>query len=127
MARLKPADAPQRGSRTGTDGTAKASKAKAALKRKTRSGKQRNSPASIAQSPCTNLCDLGFFRSIDSRLPKLRCFKVPEFIQQIKDTYEEYPEAKIEALVRMKKRVVVCICENEGRNDFKLPHRKKEV
>lgn len=26
----------------------------------------------IAQSPCTNLCDLGFFKSIDSRLPKLR-------------------------------------------------------
>ena len=75
--------------------------------------------------PCTNLLDLGFFRSIDSRLQKLRSFKVPAFIQQIRDTYKQYPEEKIEALVRMKKRVVACIYENEGRNDFKLPHRKK--
>jgi hypothetical protein len=81
----------------------------------------------IAQSPCTNLCDLGFFRSIDSRLPKLRSFKVPEFIEQIKTAYEEYPEDKIENLVKMKKRVVVCLSENEGRNDFKLPHSVKGV
>lgn len=27
------------------------------------------------QSPCTNVCDLGFFNSIDSRLPKLRSFR----------------------------------------------------
>ena len=81
----------------------------------------------IAQSPCTNLCDLGFFRSIDSRLPKLRSFKVPEFIEQIKAAYEEYPEDKIENLVQMKKRIVICLSENEGRNDFKLPHRVKSV
>ena len=31
-----------------------------------------------AQSPCTNLCDLGFFNSIDSKLPKLRSFRLPE-------------------------------------------------
>ena len=45
----------------------------------------------IPQSPCTNLCDLGFFSSIDSRLPKLRSFKLPEFTQQIKQAFEEYP------------------------------------
>ena len=28
-------------------------------------------PQHVPQSPCTNLCDLGFFRSISSRLPKL--------------------------------------------------------
>ena len=33
---------------------------------------------------------LGFFNSIDSKLPKLRSFKLPEFIQQIKDTFAEY-------------------------------------
>ena len=36
----------------------------------------------LPQSPCSNLCDLGFFRSIDSRLPKLRSFSMPEFIEQ---------------------------------------------
>jgi len=80
----------------------------------------------IAQSPCTNLCDLGFFRSIDSRLPKLRSFKLTEFIKQIHDAYDDYPSEKIDALVRCKKRVVTCIAENEGRNDLKLPHREKK-
>ena len=62
----------------------------------------------------TRLCNLGFFRSIDSRLPKLRSFKLPEFIGQIEEAYEEYPEEKLEALCSMKTRVCACIVENEG-------------
>jgi len=78
----------------------------------------------IAQSPCTNLCDLGFFRSIDSRLPKLRSFSLLELISQIKDAFAEYPSAKLSSLVIMKARVTRCIADHEGANDFKLPHRK---
>ena len=80
----------------------------------------------IPQSPCTNLCDLGFFRSIDSRLPKLRSFKLPEFIQQIKGAYQDYPPEKIASLVEMKRRVVQCLIKYKGTNDFKLPHGKKK-
>ena len=50
------------------------------------------------QSPCTNLCDLGFFRSIDSRLPKLRDFNMLQYIEQIKAAYAEYPEDKLSYL-----------------------------
>ena len=78
----------------------------------------------VPQSPCTNLCDLGFFRSIDSRLPKLRSFKLPEFIQQIKGAYQDYPPEKIASLVEMKRRVVQCLIKYKGTNDFKLPHGK---
>lgn len=80
----------------------------------------------VAQSPCTNLCDLGFFRSLDSRLPKLRSFSLLEFIEQIKEAYAEYPHAKLSDLAAMKSRVVQCIAENAGGNDFKLPHRKND-
>lgn len=80
----------------------------------------------IAQSPCTNLCDLGFFRSIDSRLPKLRSFNLLEFIGQIEAAFEEYPEEKVQALCEMKGRVCRAIVENWGQNDFRLPHRVKK-
>jgi len=66
----------------------------------------------IAQSPCTNLCDLGFFRSIDSRLPKLRSFSLLELISQIKDAFAEYPSAKLSSLVIMKARVTRCIADH---------------
>ena len=79
----------------------------------------------LPQLPCTNLCDLGFFRSVDSRLPKLRSFSMPEFILQIEDAYEQYPAEKIEDLCAMKTRVCVAIVQNWGDNTFRLPHRKK--
>ena len=42
----------------------------------------------LPRSPCTNLCDLGFFRSIDTRLSKLRSCAMPTFIKQIEGACE---------------------------------------
>ena len=80
----------------------------------------------LPQSPCTNLCDLGFFNSVDSTLPKLRSFKMPTFIKQIEKAFKEYPEEKLDDLCGMKTRVCAAIVENEGDNNFRLPHRKKK-
>ena len=52
--------------------------------------------------------------------------KLPEFIQQIKDTFAEYPSETIDALCDTKCRVIDCIREAKGQNDFKLPHRKRK-
>ena len=60
-------------------------------------------------------------------LPKLRSFKLTEFIDQIEEAFEEYPEEKLDALCAMKTRVCVAIVENWGENDFVLPHRKKNA
>ena len=57
-------------------------------------------------------------------MPKLRSFKLPEFMQQIEDTSANYDSSIIDALCDTKARVVDCIKRAEGRNDFKLPHRK---
>jgi transposase len=97
----------------------------AACKAPRRGGPRIELREQIAQSPCTNLCDLGFFRSIDSRLPKLKSFNLPEFIEQIEEAYNEYPSEKLTALADMKMRVVQCIYNAAGDNDFKLPHRQK--
>ena len=80
----------------------------------------------LPQSPCTNLCDLGFFRSVDSRLPKLRSFSMPTFIKQIEKAFKEYPDEKLDDLCGVKTRVCVAIVENKGDNNFGLPNRKKK-
>ena len=72
----------------------------------------------------TNLCDLGFFRSIDLRLPKLRSFAMPTFIKQIERAFKEYPDEKLDDLCGMKTRVCVAIVENWDDNDFRLPNRR---
>ena len=78
-----------------------------------------------AQSPCTNTLDLGFNKSLDSRLPKIRSFDLDAFEQQILDAFHEYPSEKLDALYDMKQRVIECIiaCDPPGGNTFKLPHR----
>ena len=72
------------------------------------------------------LCDLGFFRSVDSRLPKLRGFSMPTFIKQIEKAFKEYPDEKLDDLCGVKTRVCVAIVENKGDNNFGLPNRKNK-
>ena len=68
---------------------------------------------------------LGFNKSLDSRLPKIRSFDLDAFEQQILDAFHEYPSEKLDALYDMKQRVIECIiaCDPPGGNTFKLPHR----
>ena len=79
------------------------------------------------QSPCGNLCDLGFFNSIDSKLPKTRSLNMPEFIQQIQDAFNVYPSERIDSLCDTKRLIVDCIRAAGGENTFKLPHKRKHL
>ena len=78
-----------------------------------------------AQSPDTNCNDLGFYKSIDSRLPKLRNFDLDKFEEQILDAFEAYPSEKLDDLFNMKQRVCRCIIDAHGDNNYKLPHRAR--
>ena len=75
-------------------------------------------------SPCTNTNDLGFYNSMDSRLPKQRSFKLDELAQQCIDSFWEYPSEKLDALFETKMVVCSSIIAAGGDNDFKLPHKK---
>ena len=77
-----------------------------------------------ANSPCTNLNDLGFYASWDSRIPHLRPFDVDELAAMCEAAFWEYPSEKLEALVETKKAVCKSIIAAGGNNDFKLPHKK---
>ena len=59
-----------------------------------------------AQSPETNTLDLGFNKSLDSRLPKVRSFDLDKFEQEILDAFDQYPSEKLDALYDMKQRVI---------------------
>ena len=81
--------------------------------------------------PCKSgyTLDLGFNKSLDSRLPKVRSFDLDKFEQEILDAFDQYPSEKLDALYDMKQRpiqrVIECIIARDppGGNTFKLPHR----
>ena len=75
-------------------------------------------------SPCTNTNDLGFYNSMDSRLPQYRKFKLDDFEKQVDECYWAYPPEKLTALFDTKKLVCGAIITADGRNDFALPHKR---
>ena len=83
-------------------------------------------PGQAAQSPDTNTLDLGFNKSMDSRLPKVRSFDLDKFEEQIHEAWDEYPEDKLHDLFGIKTRVLAEIVKDGGGNSFKLPHRTAE-
>ena len=78
-----------------------------------------------AQSPETNTLDLGFNKSLDSRLPQVRDFNLDKFEDQILQAWDEYPSEKLDDLYDMKSRVIECILTSNppGGNNFTMPHR----
>ena len=81
--------------------------------------------AQCAQSPETNGCDLGFNKSLDSLLPRVRAFDWEEFEDQILEAWDGYPSEKLDDLFDMKSRVLECILSSDppGGNTFDMPHR----
>ena len=76
-----------------------------------------------AQSPDTNVCDLGFFNSVDSRLPKLRPYDLDAFYALVETAHAEYPAEKLDSLYDSKMRVCKAILSANppGNNDYKMP------
>ena len=50
------------------------------------------------QSPDTNTLDLGFNKSLDSTLPKVRSFDLDKFEEEILEAWDIYPEDKLDDL-----------------------------
>lgn len=79
-----------------------------------------------AQSPDTNGCDLGFFNSVDSTLPKIRPYDLDKFFELIEKAHENYPAEKLDKIFDSKMRVIQAIlaCNPPGGNDYKMPHAR---
>jgi len=79
-----------------------------------------------ANSPDTNLCDLGLFRAIDAAYRRLLPRKEADIIACVLQAWQEYDATKINRLWLTHMTVMNEIIKSNGDNDFKIPHMGKE-
>jgi hypothetical protein len=79
-----------------------------------------------ANSPDTNVNDLGFFASIQSlqytKVPK----NVDELIAAVQEAYEDYPSSKLNKVFLTLQTCMIEILRSRGSNRYKIPHFKKQ-
>ena len=73
-------------------------------------------------SPDTNILDLGFFRDIQS----FNVANEEELIKLVEKAYGEYPMRKLNYVWLTLQSCLNMIIENDGGNDYKIPHMGKE-
>ena len=78
-----------------------------------------------ANSPDVTILDLGLFRTIQSFNDC--CSKDElELIEAVKNSYDRYPCEQINQVWLTLQSVLKCIIEDQGNNNYKIPHMKKE-
>ena len=80
-----------------------------------------------AQSPDTNTNDLGFYASIDSRMPRKRSFNLDKLYGDVSKAWSEYPSENLTKIFDTKQLMMEEIIKANGDNDFKLPHKRKRA
>ena len=76
-------------------------------------------------SPDTNILDLGFFRAIQSFNDECPANE-EELIKSVEKAYGEYPMHKLNHVWLTLQSCLNMIIENDGGNDYKIPHMGKE-
>ena len=76
-------------------------------------------------SPHTNILDLGFFRAIQSFNDDCPANE-EELIKLVEKAYGEYPYHKLNCVWHTLQSCLNMIIENDGGNDYKIPHLGKE-
>ena len=77
-------------------------------------------------SPDTNILDLGFFRAIQSFNDDCPANE-EELIKSVEKAYGEYPFCKLNRVWLTLQSSLNMIIENDGGNDYKIPHMGKEA
>ena len=78
-----------------------------------------------SNSPDTNILDLGFFRAIQSFDDDCPANE-EELIKSVEKAYGEYPFRKLNHVWLTLQSCLNMIIENDGGNDYKIPHMGKE-
>ena len=79
----------------------------------------------LPNSPDTNILDLGFFRAIQSFNDDCPANE-EELIKSVEKVYGEYPFRKLNHVWLTLQSCLNMIIENDGGNDYKIPHMGKE-
>jgi hypothetical protein len=78
-------------------------------------------------SPDTNICDLGFFRTLQTEQWKLPCAKnVDELIDRVHQAFHSLAPESIDANFLTLQRCLDEIIQCHGSNDYKIPHLGKQ-
>ena len=80
-----------------------------------------------ANSPDTNLNDLGFYRSLNKRLPKKRDRRLTDFVPMVKQAFWDYPSDKLTKLCDTQQLVYRAISKAGGDNAYPMPHSRTFV
>ena len=78
------------------------------------------------QTPDTNKNDLGFYSSIDSKLPQYRDFDLDAFSAQVLSAFDAYDPQLLTNIDSAKKIVLSRIIEFKGDNNFNYHRRSGE-
>ena len=79
----------------------------------------------LPNSPDTNILDLGFFRAIQSFNDDCPANE-EELIKSVENAYGEYPYCKLNRVWLTLQSCLNKIIENDGGNNYKIPHMGKE-
>ncbi|XP_057780151.1 uncharacterized protein LOC130998761 [Salvia miltiorrhiza] len=79
-----------------------------------------------ANSPDTNVNDLGFFRAIQTLKDQKPAGNMEELLKNVKDAYDEYPPEKLNHVFITLQSCYHEIIKARGGNDYKIPHMNKE-
>ena len=71
-----------------------------------------------AQSPDLNKNDLGFYASIDSKLPQVRSFDLDALFAEVETAFDEYDPDLLTRIDRAKQIVLQRIIDVKGDNDY---------
>ena len=79
-----------------------------------------------AKSPDLNVLDLGFFNAIQSLQYQRPSKNIDTLIGSVNEAFLELSDEKLENNFQTLRAVMRAILENEGSNDFKIPHSGKD-
>jgi len=78
-----------------------------------------------ANSPDLNTNDLAYFASMASRVNKCHVWDVEGIVTAVTEQAKNYPRETLTSVFELKSRVLKCIIDANGNNDFRVPHRRK--
>jgi hypothetical protein len=69
--------------------------------------------------------DLAYFASMASRVNKCHLQNVEGIVTAVTEQAKNYPRETLTSVFELKSRVLKCIIDANGNNDFRVPHRRK--
>ncbi len=80
-----------------------------------------------ANSPDFNFLDLGFFNAIQSLQHQAAAGNIDDLLKAAETEFEELHPSKLGDTFLTLQKVIKCVMDFNGGNDYKIPHLKKQV